>query len=218
MKIVIAFDTKYDEHFVFCPCCLKYSEDNLIYNDYVTTTMLWCDNCDARCVLDLSTDIKIDEIKKLTKIGDVDALKKSHSEFNYKSLNNINENYIQNYEFFYVDLLFIENVINCDLDYYYRDTLLNQNDTIQFIESKYNKEIMEKFNIKKYNDTFFGFNLTQDDYDKHFNLSIECSSYNANCPKIKYPNSFNLDHDGVYVHLKCKNNNNETKYVTYWGD
>ncbi len=218
MKIVIALDTKYDEHFVFCPCCLKYSEDNLIYSDYVTTTMLWCEDCDARCVLDLSIDIKINEIKKLTKIGDINTLKKSHPELNYKSLKNIDGNYIQNYEFFYVNLLFIENVINFKLDDYYSDNLVSQLNTTQFIESKYNKEMMNKFNIKKYDKSFFGYELTQDDYDKHFNLSIECFSYNAVCPKNKYPKSFELDHGGVYVHLKCKNNNNETVYVTYWGD
>ncbi len=200
-------DSYFDEEpecILFCPYCLCVEEGNCQYIDYVDKPMLWCGGDCARCVLDLSLDVTNIEIKNLEKIGNIGDLKIKHPEFNY---NNIKNN---NYEFYYVNLLFIEKVINSKLVHYNVNEILNDDIIRDFIESNYDKKIMEKYNIMKIKDIY--------DDKVNFNLSIDCNSYNALKPSQPYPQNYDMSHDGPSIYLKCLDLNNKIICTSYCGD
>ncbi len=200
-------DSYFDEEpecILFCPYCLCIEENNCQYIDYVDKPMLWCGYDCARCVLDLPLDITNVEIKKLEKIGNINDLKIKHQELNY---NNIKNN---NYEFYYVNLLFIEKVINSKLAHYTVNETLDDNIIRDFIKSNYDKQMMKEYNIAKIK------NICDDKIN--FNLSIDCNSYNAVKPSQPYPKNYDMGHDGPSIYLRCLDKDNKIIYVSYCGD
>lgn len=146
---------------LYCPFCSSFDIDNLMLSDYVVKPMLWCGNCNARAILDLNdvysgyandTDVDIYQyesmnIEHLEVIGDMDKLKIKHPEINYKALNSLldenkdndddndNDNNDNNeYTYYYVELLYIEKVINYELANYYSEKLQTQESIRHFIK------------------------------------------------------------------------------------
>ena len=226
MKIIFGVDlTEIDSEYdidesycmVFCPYCF-HGNNNVVFNDYVDMPMIWCDGCDARCVLNMSLDVNKTEMTKLEKIGNLTELLDKHPELKYNIDNNLNstkyhKDYPENlneYEFYYVELLFIEKVINSKLSHYNVDNILDDITIRNFIDSNYDKNLMEKYNITK---------VKEIHYDKlNYNLSLECNSYSATKPVNSYPKNFNMNHDGPSIFLKCKDSNNNIIYTSYCGD
>ena len=81
----------------------------------------------------------------------------------------------------------------------------------QLIDSNYDPELCAHHRIIKRPDHYH-----PDDVD--FNLSLTCASYNAEIPRCPYPKNFELDHDGVYVYLRCRERDGRIVTIKYWGD
>ena len=214
MKAVIGIPSDgtgyYDdcECFMFCPFCKSVSGNNVIFSDYVTLPMLWCDACGARSVLDMQ--LKFNDEHGLDLIGDMNELKHTHPDLNYNidSLDKYILEDINVYKYYYVNLLFIEKVTNGQLSDYNSDILLERDDVCKFIESNYSDELKSNLNL-----TY----ITLNDNDPTFTVYLACDSYNSVNPLISYPTNFSMAHDGCCIYLQC-NKGGESFCVTYWGD
>lgn len=212
MKAVIGIpfhDIKYDEilcdgqeFITFCPYCLETNDIEVQIDEYVEIPMIWC-NCGAHCVLDVPKEFVYKNINDLEIIGNLYALKSHLPELNY---NDINEENIHNYIFYYVNLLFIEKVVNHKLSKFESPIPLDQLTVIYFINNNYDNQLAQTLNITKTKD------------EPSFNLSLECNSYSSEHPLIPYPAKFDMYHGGPSIYLQCRTNTNEIIYTSYCGD
>ena len=72
-------DGRLDEQdiIVLCPFCFVFRDNAMIFADYVSNPMLWC-NCGARAVFDLPIDVTRLSIEENKKVGNIKNLEKEY--------------------------------------------------------------------------------------------------------------------------------------------
>ena len=187
-----------------CPSCsyiCKGEDLSMAYIDYVSQyVMMWCDGCGERAVLDLDQNW-VEDIKRYTPITvtleEVDSFSQ-HRDFFKKLLSGYpGKIYLYKIPFFK-----ILRVINSKLSGFYSEKSIPEEKVRKFIESDY-QDLPE--------------GVYEEDIDEdeiNFNLSLPCDGYFVEDPNKPYPMNFELNHDGVYVHLLLENG----EHVYYWGD
>lgn len=214
MRIIIglsADDGEEDWQILICPFCHSFAPRNFQFDDYVDRPMLWCDKCPARSVLNLpilQVVVGIDPTTtpyQLTKIGTLLDIHRIDPTLDLSTIPD------RPYIFYYTTLLFIERIISSRLSDYTTPQPIDESIVRQLIDSNYDPELCVQHGIVKRSDHF-----DPDGID--FNLSLTCASYNAELPKYPYPRNFELDHDGVYVYLQCRERDGRMVTIKYWGD
>lgn len=214
-KVIISIlSHDYGIGFSICPNCNILGE-GLIDDDYVSHPMIWCDECGSQFIIDAPLEDYLDKYKidniKLNK-ENIKQLKKL---LNDTTNNNDIEELKQS--FYTFNLMYVKQLINNDLSYYYSNKLISQENINKFIDSNYDNNLRRELKIKKIKlediDPEFIINNT-----KYFNIAIDCESYNIHNPKNKYPYNFSLTHDGTYIYYKCIDTNNNTVFGYYGGD
>jgi hypothetical protein len=211
MEILIAKDKEWDEHFGVCPFCHVISAYNLECDDYVDKPMLWCGCSCARCVLDLPLEF---DWNTLDKVGSFDQVRQIVPDMEREQTDQIFKE--SDFIFYRAKLLFILGVVNSTLSMYRSTKQLSQEEIRDFVDSGYSKEKRRELGLLEQEPDDGSYDADVDSVD--MTLAIDCNSYNALEPKIPYPNNYDLNHDGIFVYLTCKNEDGVISHIKYWGD
>lgn len=216
---------KEDSLICICPSCNnvgKEEDGQPQVGDYVTHPMIWCDKCGARFVVD--DHLSDGDTIKNSVLNDNDfEWTEQRLKLKDKIMKYVEENYdnIEEYKFSVVTFAFILKVVGNDHGNYYSSTPLTQEQIREFVSSNYDEDIVNKYNIQKCEWQCIDFTDTDGkplDGNFKFNLALDCNSYDTGSPEVEYPPNTRLNHDGVYVHLWCKDSDGYTFEACYCGD
>jgi len=101
-------------------------------------------------------------------------------------------------------------------EYEMKNGSITDEETREFLSDN-SRVVMDSLGIVERKKDKFG-NCELDDNENIFDLSLPVDSYDAENPKVPYPENMDLAHDGIYIYVLCEDENGNEFKVCYWGD
>ena len=225
----------YDD-ITFCPECnetLDPGEENWGFgDDYSNVPMVWCENCDCKCVPlgNTARKLTLEEIKKeFPELSEefetlvnppiktkkvwkkVKILSEDKDQWQWKQYDDVIADPEPVFGFMIMNCAKIKRISTRKMREYklIKGGTLTDDDVEDFFTNGESEEDMDRLGIEE---------RYYDDKDDIFGISVPVDSYNVAEPKYDYPYFVDLCIDGAEIYILCEDENGNEFMVDYTGD
>ncbi len=221
--IITCDDYRDDDCLGICGVCQTIGIRIFQFNDYISRSMLWCEKCGCRSILDLDPGYvygRIDDLPEKYLIPTVNLKNYKIYEWDKKEiLRCILENF-KKFKYYSVPCLWITRILNSPCSDWKTTRPVTKEEVLKFAASPITETAEELDIIEMPEDE----HVHEEAKNADFALSLDVNSYDANTPSIEYPKNYDLGHGGVYIYLEyiesaeVEDCPGELKKMVYWGD